>query len=370
MDTENYLFSVDGPNGIGKGGILQRARVLLEVMNFINFAKFDDIPFRTASITEPPQLPLYAYSSHPAARMPNGQLMSWRNLLKEGYGKELLRIGTPGVDAIEIAYAEGFLTSRAIIERYMFEEFPWTFGCNLNPFINMLPNIFTRIPGGNLWFNVPFSKVVVKDRGSASTAVFQGVDPRVRTLMEQMYESGDLMMEDLTVLLLPTDRERWIHTVTSRLEDRDVHDGKFQSQADRYFGLRFDWGGVFSKNIVQMLNDPSGETNNIETPSFLLSLLFLVYKQNRGISWFDDNQQLNQLTVSFDGIIPMLQRTYHYEEFTRIGTTLSQRVNFEFQGIPLTIVSGDIGLVSQNDNPHMHSLVIAEDLYKRVNSVK
>lgn len=315
METENYLFSVDGPNGIGKGGILQRARVLLEVMNFQNFARTQDIPFRTASITEPPQLPLYAYSSHPAARMPNGQLLSWRNLLKEGYGKELLSIGAPGVEATEIAYAEGFLTSRAIIERYMFEEFPWTFGCNLNPFINMLPNIFTRIPGGKLWFDTPFSKVIVKDRGSASTAVFQGIDLRVRGLMEQMYQSGDLMMEDLTVLLLPTDRERWIRTVTSRSDDRDVHDGKFHSQADRYFSLRADWAGVFSKNIVQILNDPSGEANNIETPSFLLSLLFLAYRQNRWINWYDNSQNLNEINVSFSGIRAMLERVYYLDLF-------------------------------------------------------
>lgn len=370
LDSEKYLVTADGPNGIGKGGILSNTRIFLEGFSFFNYAMYDDMPFRTASITEPPQLPLHYYASSPHSRNKDGSILTWRQVLKEGMGSEILKIGSPDSKTRSLAFADGFFTSRAIIERYMFENFPWTYDCKLNPFISMLPNIFEKIPGGDTWEGIPFSKILVKDRGSASTAVFQGGELSVRNLMLELYRAGDLMMEDLTVLLVPTNRERWIKTLKSRVDDIDIHDGKYENQLDNYLNLRRSWSNTFSSNMVYIENDPSGQTNDILEPSLLFALLVLSLKQNGKLNWYDINNEINSIHISLQGCFNLLTRTPFREHGEKINHVISSTPTYFFEGLPLLAFSGDIGLVDAPIYQSKYGIVLAENLSKRVYMIK
>jgi hypothetical protein len=130
--------------------------------------------------------------------------------------------------------------------------------------------------------------VLLKDRGSGSTCVYQGMRAdgggAVMKLMKNLYDKGFLIKEDLTIVVVPYEYESYYLSKDKHRDDdeRDMHDGL--NELERYMRLRFTgWRDVFTNRIIYIKNDPSGKEGPVYFPALISSILiYATEKQRRG----------------------------------------------------------------------------------------
>lgn len=408
-NSEVFLASVEGPNGLGKGWLTDRVMYILDAMSFARYkVDSDTIPFFNAVITEPPDLPILfpsqgggsgvegessnVYSFHEIRSnldidyanelnevLVNGKSAnypSWRKMLKEGDNRELLEKATTG-NSRDAMFAEGFLTSRAVLEFYMKNLFKWNQWSDLPPFVRMLPDL-----AGNVWSNrdykysmLPHERILIKDRGTASTAAFQGGDPEVQEMIRGYYERGELQKEDVTFIVTPSNFERWVSTLKARKGDKDVHDTSQRKQLDRYLSLRGTFADVFSKDIIHLENDPGGVDFHINPLSYIIPLVMLASKEQRGLFWFDEGEGINSVNMDTLGAVLMIgkvSRGYIPAIYNDMAFEIfyeREQPRFFYKGIPLLYYSGDVGIVWKGmryrrsyEDLHLTEIVLAKDM--------
>lgn len=409
-NSEVFLSSVEGPNGLGKGWLTDRVMYILDAMSFVRYkVDSDAVPFFNAVVTEPPDLPIVFpsnVSGHSGIESEGPTLQSfqdirgnltldyanelsevirsersehypnWRKMLKEGEHRDILEESTTG-NSRDAMFAEGFLTSRAVLEFYMKNIFEWKQWGQLPPFVRMLPDL-----AGNVWSRrdykysmLPHDKFLIKDRGTASTAAFQGGDHEVQEMIRGYYERGELQKEDVTFIVTPSNFERWVSTLKARKGDNDVHDTSQRLQLERYLSLRNTFAGVFSKDIIHLENDPGGVDFHINPLSYIISLVMLASKEQGGLFWFDEGEGINSVQIDSlkavllvasvsRGIIPAIYNDMAFEIFYERG-----QPRFFYKGIPLLYYSGDVGIiwkgmryVRSKDDINQTEILLAKDM--------
>ncbi|HVX92625.1 MAG TPA: hypothetical protein VHA74_00750 [Candidatus Dojkabacteria bacterium] len=380
MNDGYKLCSIEGVNGVGKGVLAERALFAMEAFSVHGYRDFGLKPFRTAFVNEPPDLPLKEFSSYPGVINPDGSLSTWRDLLKKGKLPSILEVASTGENRDQ-RFADGFLTARMILEDFMRNEFTWDFNSKLPNFVKMVPDFASLAWGLKGYSNVPFDQMVIKDRGSASTAVFQGQDPWVRDLMIDIYNKGELQREDLTVVVMPSDYNNWANGGVKRENDVDVHDAGKMRQYEAYHNLRRDWLGIFSNEIVYLENDPTGNDFDLGSLGIIMPILFDAIRHNEKLYWFDEGDGINSIKMDMFRLKSLLLTRIHRNDFSDCNPTVAPMAFFHtldkmfgperlflYEGIPLTFVSGDMGIIQISGSLDEHKLefILVHDLSNKV----
>lgn len=397
-DEKLLLTSIEGPNQIGKGTLLERIHFIVSFMSKI-CQENGETPFKVASVIEPPDLPIvfpHRNGSYSERELNTPQMFSeirkslgpeywkslvevtlnldveypnWRRVLKEGInGDVLLNASRAGSE--NARFAEGFLTSRCILENFMNEAFSWTFTERLPPFIKMLPDIF----GVNE--RNEFSRVLIKDRGTASTDVFQGDDTEVQEMVKALYRNKELLKEDVTFVVVPNNSERWLRSLSVRSNDEDIHDKLRITQLQNYLNLRNRLGFEFSKDIVYIENDTSGIDFHINHLPFVIALIICLRNHQGSLNWFDEGDGINSIKINLLdvlqrignlGLNPFVPASYVSETFSAFYERSEPR--YFYNDIPLLYYTGDVGIIykgmrfkRRTESLYESEVILAKDL--------
>lgn len=122
---------------------------------------------------------------------------------------------------------------------------------------------------------------LLKDRGTCSTMVYQGMDDiygdAVRQRIKVLYDRNFLVRENMTLLVLPHDKES-LNTDPDERDRDELDQYNRLSDVERYSQLRENCG-VFSDKLVVIKNDPTGKKGTLSSTSMLAALLVVAEEQ-------------------------------------------------------------------------------------------
>ncbi|MBU0569289.1 hypothetical protein KKB40_00720 [Patescibacteria group bacterium] len=264
---ELMMVSIEGPNGTGKSVIFK------EALNAVSAAHLDiyagELMPPVIGVVEPPDLKVDPWNSE--------RDDTFRTLAKSG-------VSTDGVFSGEELsdpriQAGLFLLSRRFVEREAFFRFPVEnfHSCWMLPKGFFDPGIQVR--NSKQLNSVEFA-ILVKDRGTGSTLVYQARDEKygaeIRRQIAWAYEQNFLIRENMTILIMPRTAKSLV-----LVDDRDVGEPDQYSEVadlERYQFLKDD-ALIFTERLVELRNDPTGRSNSMTSPVLLATMLIVAEEQ-------------------------------------------------------------------------------------------
>lgn len=262
--------SLEGPNGVGKTSIY-KATLSIHQASHAFLAPSNSKASPVIGVAEPPDI-----------KIDDGRLDSWRMLAKSGISKDgAFKAGELRDPLIQAGL---FFWGRRLVEEKLFNRFPTrtSFYRDDKKFLNCfeIPQPFYK-DGRQAVESLDDllesgMATLIKDRGSGSTCVYQGSSENkgneVMRLMTHLYETGFLIKEELTLVVVPYDYSSFYNSLDKRRDESepDIHNNL--NELERYYDLKFK-SDIFSKRLIYIKNDSTGKTAPLFFPAMVSSIL-------------------------------------------------------------------------------------------------